>query len=387
MHRRTLLGGASALVLAGLAACSSDNQAAGPQTGGIANKIKVTGVLDLTGPVAYAGVGAGRGAQLAAEEIARQKFLGDGVTLELVQVDSAGEIERASSEVTKALADRETMAILGPVQGQQAAAVAPLAARQKCPIWFTQAGAEGVVVSDWTFRATAPMHTYYPLALDYLAEQNLKSVAVLYNATYPTLAELATKTVPPAAQRAGLTITSSTPVQSSTQDFATVTQQIAAQRPDAVLLLILNTQAITAINQFQQAGYQGKYMGNTNLAGGNLRDAGPSGRGVLYPVDFSAGQTDETAKKFTETYESRFGAKPPAYAAEGYDGMWWLARGIKASGDSSREGIQRGMAQVAGEGFTGAMGALRFEGNDMRVPGVVAEWDGAKETVVKTGAA
>ncbi len=53
--------------------------------------------------------------------------------------------------------------------------------------------------------------------------------------------------------------------------------------------------------------------------------------------------------------------------------------GIKASGgDSSREGIRKGLAQIAGQGFDGAMGAITFAGNDMRVPGKVVQWDGGE---------
>ena len=41
-----------------------------------------------------------------------------------------------------------------------------------------------------------------------------------------------------------------------------------------------------------------------------------------------------------------------------------------------------GLKKVAAEGFVGAKGQLTFEGNDMRVPGVVVRWDGSKETVI-----
>lgn len=321
MYRRTLLGGAGALVLGGLVGCGSSSSGAESNAGGIATTIPLAAVLDLTGPVAHAGIGASRGAQLAIEEINSTAFLGDGVTIAYTEADSAGEIERASSEVTKAMANSDNMAILGPVQGQQAAAVAPLAERQKCPIWFTQAGADGVVISDYTFRATAPMHTYYDIAMEHLAEQGKKKVALLYNATYPTLAGIGEVTAPEAAQRLGIEITASVPVQSSTQDFAAVAGQLTEGQPDAIWLLVLNTQGVTAVTQITEAGYDGLFLGNTNMAGGNLLEAGDTGKGMLYPVDFSAGQEDENAAKFTEAFEAEYGELPKAYSAEAYDGM------------------------------------------------------------------
>ncbi|WP_026928364.1 ABC transporter substrate-binding protein [Granulicoccus phenolivorans] len=386
VHRRTLFGGALALGglgVLGLAGCANGSSSAQAGSAAIAKTIKITAVEDLTGAQAFAGVGSARGSELAIEEINASGFLGAGVQLVFDKRDPAGEIERATSEVTKAIADKETMVLIGPATGQQAAAVAPLAERGKVPIVFTQAGAEGVVIGDYTFRATAPMYTYYETAVEYLAENNVRTASILYNATFSTLAELGTKHIPEMAAKHGITIVSSVPVQSSTQDFTTPTQQITAASPDAVFIPILNNQAATALKQFKQAGYRGKFMGNTAQAGGNMKEAGQDAVGIYYPVDFSAGQTDEAAKKFTAAFQAKFGELPKAYGAEGYDAIWWIARGIKASGDSSREGIRKGLAQIAGQGFDGAMGAITFAGNDMRVPGKVVQWDGEKETVVK----
>ena len=85
-------------------------------------------------------------------------------------------------------------------------------------------------------------------------------------------------------------------------------------------------------------------------------------------------------------FEKRFGQLPDVYAAEGYDGMWWLARAIKASGSASRDGIKRGLQEVAKDGFEGAMGELTFAGGDMRVPGVLVRWNGTREELVSGGA-
>ena len=380
--RRKMLALVVGTSLLAVTACSASVGGEGDQgSGGIATDIKLVGVRDLSGPVAYAGEGSARGSQLAVEEINEQEFLGAGVSLTLEEIDSAGEIERATSEITRATTDPEVVALLGPIQGQQSAAVAPIVERAKVPIVFTQSASEGVVIGDYTFRATAPMASFYHLAVEHLADEGLTDVALLYNATYPTLAELAESQLPQMAEESGLTITSSIPVQTTTQDFASQAQALAAEDPDAVLLLLLSAQSVTAMTQLRQAGYEGQIVGNTNNAGGNAAEAGEHSVDLLYPVDFSAAQEDEQATAFTAAYEAQYGELPKAYAAEGYDAVWWIARAIKASGDSSREGIRDGLEEVAAEGFTGAMGELTFEGNDMRVPGVLVRWDGEKETI------
>ena len=73
---------------------------------------------------------------------------------------------------------------------------------------------------------------------------------------------------------------------------------------------------------------------------------------------------------------------PNNYAAEGYDAVWFLARGIKQANSADRSAVQQGLASVAKEGFDGAMGKLTFEGNDLRVEGALAMWTGSGETVV-----
>ena len=383
---RLLKATAALAGIALLAACGGGSQAgasgATSGAGGVASEIKLMGVFDTTGPVAYAGVGASKGMKLAMEDIEEEGFLGEGVKLSLKEVDTANAIERASSEVSRAIADPEVMAIFGPVSSQQAATVAPMVEQAKVPTIFNQAGSDGVVIGDYTFRGTAPMYTYYDNAAKYLADRGLTNVAVLYNGTFPTFAEIGEKEFPRLAKEHGLTISSSYAVQSNTQDFTAQAQEITAKAPDAVVMLLIAPQSVTALTQLGQAGYKGQTVATSVQAAGNVSQAGEHAAGLVYPVDFSAVQDSELAVQFVERFTKKYGKAPDAYAAEGYDSMWWLARGIKASGDSSREGIQKGLQQVAKEGFEGVMGDLTFEGNDIRVKGVMVEWDGSKEQLV-----
>ena len=379
----TAILAAAALVVAG---CGDGGDGSGggngSGSGDLPAEIKIVGVHDMTGPVAYAGVGASKGAILAAEEVNEQEFLGPGVKIVVEDVDTAGEVDTATSEMTKVMADQSVAAIIGPAQSQQAAAVAPLVERSKVPTVFTQAGSEGVVIGDYTFRATAPIATYYHLAADYLADEGLTDISIIYNATFVTFAELAEDVVPPLASERGLNIVDSISVQASTQDFTSPARAIADRNPDAVLMHLTAPQAVTFLTQLRQAGYTGQVVGASMHGGGNIASAGEHGVGVVYPTDFSPAQQNEEARAFVERFRAKYGEDPDVYASDGYDALWWIARAIKASGSATREGIMEGLKKVAAEGFVGAKGQLTFEGNDMRVPGVVVRWDGSKETVI-----
>lgn len=384
LRRRVLKGTAVVASMALLAACggTGDDADASGGEGEIASEINLQGIFDTTGPIAYAGVGASRGIELAITEIEEEGFLGDDVTFNYSEIDTANEIERATSEVNRAITDEDINAIFGPVASQQAAAVAPMAEEAGAPIIFNQAGSEGVVIGDYTFRGTAPMETYYDIAAEYLADEGLTDVALMYNATFPTFAELGENTFPELAEEHGLNIVDTYPAQDNTQDFTSQAQSIASGDPDAVVMLLIAPQSVTALRQLGQAGYDGTITATSVQASGNVSEAGEHAEGLIYPVDFSPAQEGETATEFIDAYTEEYGEAPDQYAAEGYDSMWWLARGIEASGDSSRDGIQQGMQQVAEEGFEGVMGDLEFEGNDIRVPGVLVEWDGSEDQLL-----
>lgn len=384
IRRIAALGAVGALAAAGLAACGSNSgSSAAGASGGIAKTITVEGVRDLSGDVAYAGVGAKNGDALAVDQINSQGYLGKGVTIKVVDKDAAGDMSQANSLVSKAIADKSVSALLGPVSGQEAAAVAPLVQRGKLPTVFTQAGSAGVVIGDETFRATAPMDSYFSVAMKWLQAHGAKKIDVIYNATYPTFVDVFKNAVEPEAKKAGMTIGNAIQVQATSVDFASQAAKIASSKPDAVIQLMTATQSVTFIQQLRQAGFTGQIVGSSADSAGNIAAAGASANGTVYPVDFSPVMTDKTAQDFVAAYKAKFGKAPDLYAAEGYTAMWWIARAIKESGSSSREGIQKGLAAIAKSGFGSPMGTLTFDGNDMRVPGQMIEWNNGKEQLAK----
>ncbi len=84
------------------------------------------------------------------------------------------------------------------------------------------------------------------------------------------------------------------------------------------------------------------------------------------------------AQAFATAFQEKFEG-PTVAAAEGYDGTWWPCdQGLRRL---LARGHPGGLTQVTEEGFTGAMGDITFEGNDMRVTGVVVQWDGTTESL------
>jgi branched-chain amino acid transport system substrate-binding protein len=384
---RTWQGGV-ALLAAGammtVAACgSSSNSGSGSGTGGgLPGQIKVVSSNPQTGPAAFAGLAANKGYEVAIDEINSQGYLGSSKIV-LEKQDTTGKVQTAAQQATQAAAKKDVAVVFGSVSSQESVAQAPIAQQSKMPIIFTQAGSAGVVIGDYTYRVTPPMSSYYPKIESFIKSQKITKMGIIYTAVAPTLKEIGEKTIPGMAQSAGFQVVSSIATQAGTQDFTAPISQVLRASPDGVAILQIGASNPTAMTQLRQAGYTGPVLGNSGASAGNLKPAGQAGAGMTWVVDYSVLNKTPESEKFVAAYQKKFpGEMPLNYAAEAYDAAWLLARGLKESNSADRAAIQKGLSKVAAAGFTGAMGQLKFEGNDLRLPGVVVQWDGTKEVLV-----
>lgn len=385
--------GAVAVVAAaalGMSACSSSSGTSSTSAaagGGLPATINVVSINPQTGPAAFAGLAANKGYDLAIKEINDSKFLGS-TTLTLSKVDTKGDIKTAASSASTAIADKNVSAIFGSVSSQEAIAMSPLVQQAGLPTIYTQAGSDGVVVGDATYRATL-MRTYYSLVKKYVQEKGWKSVGIIHTAAAPTLVDIGTKALPAIATELGMTVTTTVAVQGTTQDFAAPISQVLASKPDGVAILLVGAQNPTAMKQLRQAGYTGDVLGNSGASAGNLKPAGADGAGMVWPVDFNFQQKAEASQKFVKAYQAaNSGENPLNYAAEAYDAAWFLAKSIKAAGSADRAKIKTAMATVASEKFDGALGnGLTWKDRDIVVPGVMIRWDGTGDVLLYEGSA
>ena len=267
--------------------------------------------------------------------------------------------------------------------------MSPLVQQAGLPTIYTQAGSDGVVVGDATYRATPLMRTYYSLVKKYVQEKGWKSVGIIHTAAAPTLVDIGTKALPAIATELGMTVTTTVAVQGTTQDFAAPISQVLASKPDGVAILLVGAQNPTAMKQLRQAGYTGDVLGNSGASAGNLKPAGADGAGMVWPVDFNFQQKAEASQKFVKAYQAaNSGENPLNYAAEAYDAAWFLAKSIKAAGSADRAKIKAAMATVASEKFDGALGnGLTWKDRDIVVPGVMIRWDGTGDVLLYEGSA
>jgi branched-chain amino acid transport system substrate-binding protein len=368
-------------LLLSVAACGggSSSSSSSGSGGNLPDTIKVVGIEPETGPAAFAGLAAEKGYKLAVKEINDKHLLGSGVTIDLSFKDTTGQAATAASTLSQTIADKNVAAVFGSVSSQEAVAQSPLAQNAGMPIIYTQAGSEGVVIGDYTYRATPLMASYYPIIKKYVQDNGWKSVGVIYTNASPTLEEVGTKVIPDL----GMKVTASIATTATTQDFTSPIQQVLASKPDVVSILQVGAANPTAMTQLRQAGYTGPVLGNSGASAGNLKPAGQAGADMVWPVDFNFQQTDSNSAKFVEAYKAEYNENPLNYAAEAYDAAYFLANSIKEAGSADRTKIKDGMAAVAKKPMNGALGSnLTWKDQTIQVAGSVIQWTGTDEKLL-----
>lgn len=363
-----------ALLAASACGSGEGGGAAGPESGdGLPPVVRVVSTNPVTGPAAQNGIAANEGHRLAIKEINESGFLGD-TTIEMEEVDTAGDSQTAASELTKAITDDSVSAVFGAVQSESAVAQAPIAQNSKMPIIFTQAGSDGVVIGEYTFRLTPTMNVYYPILSKFMKEQGWKTMGILYTAATPSLEMIGEETLPAMAEELGIEVVSSVATQGSTQDFTAPISQLLKDDPDGVAVLLIGAANPTAMTQLRQAGYEGAVLGSAAAASGVLDPAGEDGAGMVWPVGYHPSMEYEASRKFTEAFREEYGEDPMFNSADSYDAAWFFARALKRANSANREDIQKALDEIAAEPWTGALGEnLTFTDRILDVPGVVVE--------------
>lgn len=387
VSRGRLVGGVAVLSLVTLVGCGSagGGGGGGPQGGdGLPETIGLMASVPLTGPAAFAGAEAEKGYELAVEEINESGFLGEGVEIELEIKDTQASVQKAASDMTAAITDKNVSAVLGSLSSGEAVAQSPLAEKQGMPTVYIQAGSPGVILGDHTYRFPSPMSSYYNILTKQIEEQGWKSIGIVYGPWVPTLKELGDNAIPAIAENLGIEITAKVATQQTTQDFSAPIEQVLESDPDVVAILQVGPANATAMKQLREAGYEGAVLGNSSAGAASLEPAGDSGAGMIWPVDFAPGTTDPSSIEFLDKYRAAHdGEDPFPYAAEAYDAVWFVARALKEADSAGREEVKNAMVELADGTWTGALGTdLSFEDNSLRVDGIVIEWDGKAEKVL-----
>jgi branched-chain amino acid transport system substrate-binding protein len=371
---------AGALVLTA-AACGDDSgSGGGGSEEGLSGTITISAPLSLTDVAAFAGLDSQKGMEFAIEEINESGYL-DDATLKADFVDVALDDDKALSAVRGAISS-DAVAIVGMTLGNHSLAAAPIAQQSKIPFVVVNSGGlkDVTAVGDYVYQTDVSQFRYADKMTEELQTRGITETSVIWNDDVPAVIDLhaAYEELFPDF---GIEVAEDNPVASTTTDFSAVATSVAKDNPQSVA--VLTRSPVPIIEALRNAGYEGQIWSQAGLAAGVGAGAAPTTDGVIFTANAAAGSDIPSMEKFFTAYEAANGEGAYAFAAQGYDAVWAVARAMKASGCSTRECVKDGLADVAADGYEGALGDVTFEDRNAVGPGVILEDMDGQENFVR----
>lgn len=366
----------------GIAMVAVASLAQAQEGGPLEGTIEIDSLLSLSGPAAFAGLSEQEGMDFAVEEINGSGYLGDA-KLQVNYVDVALSTDQATAAV-RGFIDNDSVAIVGLTLGNHALAVAPLAQRAGVPLIAANTGGLTALTQagDHVYQMDVAQFLYAGKMADVLKEKGVETTAVLYNDDVPAIRDLWNTYSQEAFPRVGITAEPVINVVSTATDHSAAITTMLASNPDAIGV-VTRAGSPAVIGQLRQLGYEGIIWGQAGLAGGVAVNAAPATEGVLFTANAAGGSSSPSMEKFFSDYQAKTGKPAFAFAAQGYDSVWAVARALKSTGCVSRACVQAGLQELMETGFEGALGEITFEDRNAVGPGAIVQIVDGKEEFVK----
>ena len=309
---------------------------------------KIGFITENTGAIASAGKSFWNGAQLAAEEIKANKYLG-GASIVLEPKESGSDAARSIQAMNQFVADRSIIAttccILSPVAGS----LKPLVERTKIPLVIYGATAAGLPQPPWIYSMTilpGPKDTATAVkVVDALKPKTIAYILAADNDAFKGRMAATQK----ALESKGVVTAGVVSVLTKDTDFTAAATQAMGLKPDVILIYATAQAATGAITALRDRGYKQTIVGNDVLAPTTVFEKmGPTVVGVPFPVSFSpsVAETPE-AKAFVSGFQAKFHVPPDIYSAQGYQVVWFIAQGLKSiAGTPTRESLAAALAKI-----------------------------------------
>ncbi|MCL5965937.1 MAG: ABC transporter substrate-binding protein [Deltaproteobacteria bacterium] len=311
-----------------------------------ADTIKLGGLFPLSGRAADLGITCRQGAELAVEEInAKGGVLGKKI--DLLVTDSKANVQEATSIAKRYIQKDRVNMLFGVVSSAVSLAIGEIARQEKIVFMDTVGSTDTLTKEKWnryTFRSgTCNSQEANSLAL--YAAKNKKLVKFYnigpdyeYGRTMWEIFKAKTKEQNPKAEFIGeqwpkLFI----------PDYTPYINAILAAKPDAVFCTLWGGDLVAFIKQAEPYGLF-KKMKWIIATGADITVVRQLGKDM--PKGIIADQRyyffwPNTARnrEFVKAYLARYKEYPSAWAAEGYDGIHFLAEAIKKAGSTDTEKV------------------------------------------------
>ena len=305
-----------------------------------------------------------------------------GKKLELLTEDDQSKDGESGTAVKKLISRDKVVAILGEVASGRSLEAAPICQQFKIPqISPSSTNPKVTQMGDYIFRVCweDKFQGSAVLAKFALTGLNAKRVALLTDVGAPYSVGLA-KYFRDGFTAGGGQIVAEQKFTKEDKDFKAQLTGIKGLNMDAICVPAYYGQVTLIALQARELGIKVPIFGGDGWEAPELIQ-GPGAaealEGCFFSTHFSPDQSDSKAREFVAKYEKKFGARPDAMAALGYDSVLALAEAIKRAGSTDGTKVRDALATTKDlDGVTGRI-TLDAERN-ARKPAVIIEIKGGK---------
>lgn len=339
------------LAVALAAGCASDEDEAGEGSG----PVNLGAAMDLTGYLASFDRGVNEGVELAVEQINEEGGVLDSdlvVTAEDMKADP-----QQGVRVTQKLIDQN--GAVGMINGFSSAsteAVDPIAEQQQVPVITASVIPEG---TKWAFSTLPKPEFETGVRMEWLAEQGVKSVGVLMDATPYNEAQLAA--LEAQAKELGIEVTRVVQHESDAVDLRPQITQLLHSDPEAIMKLSAGPTHVLAARALANAGADIPLLLSIEAIDTvrQATDAYPETYFAAAPPQvYEALDPEERSAELERLIEIAPKDQDLTYVGRGYDATLLFAEAIEEAGSTDGEAIRTALEELPE--FEGTSGVYDF---------------------------
>lgn len=322
--------------------------------------IKVGALLGLSGPGASYGQNVRNAINLALEDIANEDV--DGKKIEVIFEDSKLDPKVGVTGFQKLVTQDKVPVSLTMVSGV-VLAVAPIAEKEKSI--SLNIGAQNPDIrkaGEFTFSTINDANVEAYQLADYVIDTlRINEMVILYSsASYGVGARDAMKAR--FTERGGKILEEISFDEGGT-DFRTQLQKIKNSNAKAVYMPGVIKEMSVILRQATELNVKTQWLSYTAFEGNEIiQSAGASAEGVIFSSS-SIDNTKEFIKKFTDSYQKKYGGSPEIYAANAYDAIRILNLAVNNGKATDAQSIANYLLSMPP--YEGVSGTIKFDKDGM----------------------